>query len=209
MSLKICCISDTHTMLNRVELPEADLLIHAGDATFRGTIKELTEFNNHLGKIKHKYKKGILFVPGNHDCGLDNFQEETLPLITNAKVLIDELIEIEGIKIYGSPYTPAFGMWSFMLTGNDLLNKWNQIPQCDVLVTHGPPHGKLDLNQEGEHCGCMYLSHRLTEVKTRYHVFGHIHEGYGVEKGIDTTFINASICNRNYKPINKPIVMEI
>ena len=66
----------------------------------------------------------------------------------------------------------------------------------------------------GEHTGCRDLLNTVKEIKPKYHVFGHIHEEYGVFKSksvfLDkTTFINASILDGAYKRVNKPVVIEI
>ena len=47
------------------------------------------------------------------------------------------------------------------------------------------------------------------KMKPKLHIFGHIHEQYGILSLNETTFINASICNLRYKPDNKPIVIEL
>ncbi|MDX1489621.1 MAG: hypothetical protein R3268_15545, partial [Acidiferrobacterales bacterium] len=62
--------------------------------------------------------------------------------------------------------------------------------------------------------GCLELLQRVREVKPKVHFFGHIHEGYGVSRsdgaGLgETLFVNASICDGDYKPINKPQVVRI
>ena len=44
---KIVTISDTHTHHRRVELPEGDILIHAGDFTARGRGNEVVDFFKH------------------------------------------------------------------------------------------------------------------------------------------------------------------
>lgn len=43
----------------------------------------------------------------------------------------------------------------------------------------------------------------------KLHVFGHIHEGYGVTHQEGLAFVNASICDRKYIPCHKPIVIEL
>ena len=43
----------------------------------------------------------------------------------------------------------------------------------------------------------------------RLHVFGHIHEGYGVVEKPGTTYVNASICDSRYAPSNRPIVIDL
>ena len=61
--------------------------------------------------------------------------------------------------------------------------------------------------------GCDDLLERLTEVQDiKYHIFGHIHEGYGVTKNKkikDITFINASTVDVSYRCVNKPIMFYI
>ena len=53
------------------------------------------------------------------------------------------------------------------------------------------------------------LRHIQTRVRPRFHVFGHIHEGYGVSSDGVTTYINASSCNYNYRPLNPPVIFDI
>ncbi len=53
----------------------------------------------------------------------------------------------------------------------------------------------------------------MTEIEdVKFHIFGHIHEGYGVtqnKKIKDTVFINASSVNVNYQCVNKPIMFYV
>ena len=46
-------------------------------------------------------------------------------------------------------------------------------------------------------------------VKPAYHVFGHIHEGYGATTDGRTTFLNGSTCTFNYRPDNAPLVFDV
>jgi Icc-related predicted phosphoesterase len=95
--------------------------------------------------------------------------------------------------------------------------KYEAIPEdTDVLVSHGPPYMMLDKvdhyspkNIRGLHVGCPALAKRVDVIKPLLHVFGHIHNSYGKVVTDQTTFVNASICNENYKPLNKPWVIEI
>jgi Icc-related predicted phosphoesterase len=120
------------------------------------------------------------------------------------------------IKFYGSPWQPWFYDWAFNLPrlGTELQEKWNMIPEdTDVLITHGPPNGYGDLvnnwRQPNTHVGCECLINRIGEINPLVNVFGHIHEGYGVEYGKDTLFVNASICTAGYEPTNKPIIIDL
>lgn len=62
---------------------------------------------------------------------------------------------------------------------------------------------------QGEHLGCEELAIRLAAVKPRLHIFGHIHDGYGRTTRRGTTFVNASICDEDYGPVNPPVVVRI
>lgn len=210
--MKIICISDTHSQLHKVKLPEGDLLIHAGDATYQGNIVEISRFNEELGKIKHKYKYGIIFVPGNHDWLFEKHAFMARSILTNAIVLIDEWVIIDGKIIYGSPWQPEFNNWAFNLSRDSikLQDKWDNIPDnADIVITHGPVNGILDLCVDGFRAGCKLLFNRIVQIKPEIHVCGHIHFSYGMHCFNGTTFINASICQEDYQPLNSPIVIEL
>ncbi|XP_011367407.1 metallophosphoesterase domain-containing protein 1 [Pteropus vampyrus] len=58
--------------------------------------------------------------------------------------------------------------------------------------------------------GCVELLNTVQRrVQPRLHVFGHIHEGYGVMADGTTTYVNASVCTVNYQPVNPPIVIDL
>lgn len=132
--------------------------------------------------------------------------------LTNCTYLEDELIEIYGLKFYGTPWQPEFCRWAFNLTrGQEILDKWNLIPDdTDILITHTPPVGFNDLTASGVRAGCVELLSTIQKrVKPKYAIFGHIHESYGVSSDGKTIFINASTCDINYMPNNPPVVFDI
>jgi Icc-related predicted phosphoesterase len=210
--MRIVCISDTHNYTN-INLPEADLLLHGGDHTGMGTPSQLSRAVAWLQGQRRKYTHGIVSVGGNRDFGVQKNPEEFEEMCEEAGIiyLCDAHTTIEGIKIYGSPWTPIFGRWAFMLEEEELEKKWKLIPDdADIVLTHGPPYGRRDVVARGGFSvGCKHLRNRLLEVKPKYHVFGHIHEAYGIEKSDDTTFVNASICTFRYQPTNAPIIIEV
>lgn len=224
--LKVVCISDTHNLHDYLNLPSGDILVHAGDATGRGTVAEITELNRFFGSVKHKFKH-IIFVAGNHDWLFQRDKEEAVKILTNATYLEDEMIEIEGRKIYGSPWQPEFYNWAFNLPrGAKIKEKWDLIPyDLDLLITHGPPHGFCDTLRKfgpfedsqgnpkmGEfmvHLGCEDLANAVIEKEPKNHVFGHIHDGYGQLQVGKTLFSNVSTCNEQYRPVNPVIVIEL
>ncbi|XP_046848605.1 metallophosphoesterase domain-containing protein 1-like [Xenia sp. Carnegie-2017] len=108
--------------------------------------------------------------------------------------------------------TPVFHDWAFLKKrGEDINTMWKKIPaNIDILITHGPPLGRGDKTYTRTHAGCVNLLRIVqNHVKPRYHIFGHIHEGYGVSSDGTTTYINASTCNLMYRPVNKPVVFDI
>ncbi|MBK04634.1 MAG: metallophosphoesterase [Deltaproteobacteria bacterium] len=206
--MRIVAISDTHTKHNQFDIPDGDVLIHAGDFTSRGKQKEIRRFNNFLGTLPHKHK---VVIAGNHDFALENEPELAEPMLTNCTYLRDSSIVIEGVKIYGSPWQPEFFNWAFNLPrGEPLKEKWEQIPDdTDILITHGPPYGILDKTARGEHVGCEELIKIVLKKKPAYHIFGHIHEAAGEIKQDGIHFINASLLNLQYKPAFAPTVFDI
>lgn len=208
--MDIVFISDTHCKHNKVSIPDGDILIHCGDFTSRGHIHEIAAFDNWLGKQPHKHK---IICAGNHDMGFETHYSLARSLITNAKYVQDEVVEVEGLSIYCSPYSPTFCNWAFMRNrGSDILERWKLIPEgLDILVTHGPPFSIQDtIFPNSENLGCVDLYHEVTlRIKPKIHAFGHIHGGYGQTQIDNTLFINASVCDEAYVPINKPIKVQV
>lgn len=209
--MKIVCISDTHLRHKRfpVDVPEADILIHAGDACIEGTLPEVKEFFAWWETLKARRK---VFVPGNHDWLFQKAPDLARSCIPPGTVLLqDSMAEVEGLKIFGSPWQPEFNNWAFNLSrGWPLKQKWQAIPEgIDILVTHGPPMGIMDWSQyQKEHVGCGDLREELHRIKPALHVFGHIHRDYGTLYREGTLFVNASICDEAYIPTHDPIVVE-
>ncbi|MFN8672405.1 MAG: metallophosphatase domain-containing protein [Candidatus Sericytochromatia bacterium] len=150
---KIVCISDTHVQHRSLNLPEGDILIHAGDISRVGKLNEIIEFNSWLGTLNYKHK---IIIAGNHDFIFENDYNLSKSLITNAIYLEDSGVEIEEIKFWGSPVSPRFYDWAFNRDrGEDINKHWAKIPKnIDVLITHGPPYGILDKTVSSENVGC-------------------------------------------------------
>ena len=210
--MKIDLISDTHNKHKEFTLEGGDILIHSGDATGRGQSGEIHAFLTWFAKQPYEYK---IFVPGNHDSGLEKemarYREECKK--KNILLLIDEAVEIEGIKIYGSPYTPTFFNWYFMRDrGEQIKRHWDAIPDdTEILITHGPAYQIRDrvLNRyspKGENVGCLDLRARIGLLRDlKLHVFGHIHDEAGISKVGQYLAVNAALLNDEYKKAFKPI----
>ena len=211
--MKIVCLSDTHNRHEEIIVPDGDVLIHAGDATIRGTEQEVEDFLVWYSGLPHKHK---IFVAGNHDWLYENNNHRARFLTANfnIKYLQDSAVEIENFKIYGSPWQPKFFDWAFNLNrGAELAEKWKLIPDdTDILITHGPPNGILDEVPRKffvENTGCEELRKRVEIVRPKLHVFGHIHCGYGQAENFGVKFVNASNCDEEYQPSQPPIVVDL
>jgi predicted phosphodiesterase len=212
--VRIVCLSDTHNRHDQLRIPDGDLLIHAGDATMHGTAEEVAAFDTWLAAQPHRHK---LLVAGNHDFLFQQRPRVARGLLKSAAYLEDSGIEIEGLRFWGSPWQPWFFDWAFNLRrGAPLREKWALIPEgTDVLVTHGPPEGILDMVGVGkavdghDHAGCEELREAVLRLRPRLHVFGHIHEGYGREALDGIEFVNACNCDRLYRAVNAPLVVDL
>jgi len=205
--MQIVAMSDTHMSEHEIKVPDGDVLIFAGDMCNRGGIEEVAAFGASLMSYPHKHK---IVIAGNHDRVFEQDGNVAGLMLHDCIYLQDGLVEIDGVKIYGSPWQPEFCGWAFNLPrGEDLKRKWDMIPEdTDILVTHGPPYGILDMNSRNYNVGSKTLLDAVQRVQPKYHIFGHIHEGYGMVKQCDTYFINASVCDGEYIPNNDPIVFE-
>lgn len=243
--MDIVHISDTHSFHVGLEIPKCNVLIHSGDiGAWRLTLEELTKF---LIWFEAQPADVKIFIPGNHDCILDekwvNKRPDTISRMLagqkyqDAKILIEAykvkyLLNSEyvyqGVKFWGSPYSPTFGDdWAFNADRlGDIAKIWAKIPSdVDVLITHTPVFGFLDAVEEkymrlGEttcNKGCESLlgviKKRLNKLKL--HCGGHIHDTAGVVLGKVSNnrriwFSNgAVITNDAIQIIKKPLIITI
>ncbi|MGH2622454.1 MAG: metallophosphoesterase family protein [Sphingobacterium sp.] len=208
--MEIISISDTHGQHKALQLAGGDMIIHAGDVSGRGRPQEIADFLDWFSKLNFKHK---IFIPGNHDFFFENSPSDVIDQFIPKGVtyLNDSGIEIEGVKIWGSPITPWFFDWAFNRgRGEEIKKHWNLIPvDTDILVTHGPPLGILDRTVGGELTGCEDLLACVQQISPEYHIFGHIHEGYGRLEYDKTTFINASVLDESYNLVNSPTPLRM
>jgi Icc-related predicted phosphoesterase len=231
--MKIVCISDTHAkQIPDEDMPDGDVLVHAGDITNNGKMTQLSAMSAWLRHLAYNKYEHIVCIAGNHDFLLDAFRKENREKelkegFFNGRVhyLRDESLWLNfpgrTIKFYGTPWTIC-GDWAFSEE-----NRWHRrayfskIPlDTDVLISHGPPYSILDRCVNGAHgvgsVGDLELLGATERVRPKLHVFGHIHDGYGIATpGLDTTFVNAAVTRVKpteddpYPLQNLPIVVEI
>lgn len=167
--MKFVAISDIH--LSTPEIPEADILLDAGDMTYRGNKSECIEAAIWRKNLLQREKrvKQIIAIAGNHDWAAqkesgwfaDLMKDHGIHYLFDSGVVIaadgsistwfPEKGPVEGIKVWGSPWQPWFHDWAFnLLRGKPLKEKWDLIPQgTDIIITHGPPNGILDRAPRG------------------------------------------------------------
>lgn len=216
---KIVVISDTHLQdLNNITWPEGDILIHSGDGLNSGSYGEFLSFCDWFENLPYKAK---IYVPGNHDWIFQKdepFCREALEA-KNMYILIDEEVNIDGLRIYGSPWTPEFCNWAFMKedTEEGLGKKFEHIPEnLDILVTHGPPFGFLDKAPSAPNVGSKELFMQISSKQPKYALHGHIHEGRtqgpnsdGIDQIGNTKVINCSLLDGYYRLKHKPRIIEL
>lgn len=225
---KIVCISDTHNQHHRLTIPECDILIHAGDHCGHGDNYESTDFMTWFASLDQAAHK--IFIAGNHDypfqgnplMGEKNLVKRSIP--SNLIYLEDSYCLVEGLKIYGTPWTPYFYDWAFngleFSQGKDntykggpgesacpdadhpLLERvYGKIPDdTDVLICHGPPKNILDRTLQGDNVGSIKLLNRIHQLSNlKIMICGHLHESQGHVKVGNVDYYSVASLNREYK----------
>jgi len=246
--MKIVHISDTHSSKyhSKLNIPECDVLIHSGDIGGRVMMFELAEF---LKWFESQPAKVKIYVPGNHDLILDKDwvknqkskldsvafmlleqqHLDSLNLISNYNIIYlnNKDYVYNGVKFYGSPYSPSFHReyWAFNADrGNEIRNIWNKIPKdVDVLITHSPVYNILDdvkeYKRDGEdpHVGCKDLKEMINKklINLKLHCSGHIHDNYGillepVSHTRKVLFSNGAVLTNQYTQlITSPLIINL
>jgi Icc-related predicted phosphoesterase len=199
----ITTLSDTHLLHSEIEIVPCDILIHAGDVCFMGRgERELRAFNDWLGEQPALHR---ILVPGNHDTPICADPDRWRRRLSNATLLINQEVVVEGLRIWGSPVTSLADVPFGRPDQAERAQLYSTIPaETDVLVTHGPPAGVLDGGQ-----GCAALRQAVVRVKPRLHVFGHIHAAYGTRPTTHTLFVNASVLDEHGAPSRSPIHLRL
>ncbi len=205
--MKLICLADTHNKHHDIPIPEGDILIHAGDCTDGGTRNETENFLQWFSRQPHKHK---ILVPGNHDFYFEKV-ENIKKIPGNIHILIDQGLELEGLKFWGSPVTPGLRNWAFNRERGDEIKKhWDLVPvDTQVLITHTPPYGILDEINNGTHLGCEELNKILPVVEPDFHLFGHIHPASGILIRPKTSFFNLALLDEDLRVLHSPHIINI
>lgn len=200
-----------------IEIPDGDVFIHAGDLMRNGYPDEWPPLLEWLARLPHKHK---FYVPGNHDFHLQVYPGPALQQLRQIGVTVIGLPDNphfasaklpNGMSMLGLPFVTNMKRWAFNINKADLVEYMKRIwlaQEHDVIVSHVPVHGLLDLAYNGENAGSMLYRNYLETRNPKVWICGHIHEGYGSVVHNQTRVYNVAMCNRDYKHSNPPVVID-
>lgn len=211
--MRLAATSDLHGHLP--EVPACDLLLIAGDIApvsrhdvkFQARWLDET-FRRWLEAVPARHVVGIA---GNHDFVFERAPDavaQDLPWT----YLQDEAACVEGLRLWGSPWTPWFYDWAFNAPRHDseeafLTERYAAVPdETDLLLVHGPPRGYGDLTARRERVGSDALLRLVDRVEPALAVFGHIHEARGSWTRGSSILANVSAVDLHYRPVAEPVV---
>lgn len=197
--MRILHLSDTHGCHRRLrDLPEADVAVHSGDFCMAGSEQEAIDFMNWFCDLPYNHK---IFICGNHDDCLYGANIDGLD--SNVYYLNNSGVEIDGVKFYGVPM-----FVNDCITDRQSRN-YAAIPtDTDVLISHCPAYGILDFD-DGINYGSEELIEKMSSLKLKAHLFGHIHACHGIAEHGGVIHSNGAIMNAGYITLNSPIVITI
>jgi len=173
--MKIVALSDLHGHLPD-RIPACDLLVIAGDICPDYVVQREwldTAFRSWLSRRRARH---VVATWGNHDFAGEAGDVPPLP----CTFLVDETIEIDGLRIHGTPWTPVCSRFAFTEDEDVLEGCFSRIPSnLDLLISHGPPHEWADLSRHGTHDGSIVLRQAVERARPRVTICGHVHRARG------------------------------
>lgn len=207
-SLQLAVLSDTHELHRELRMPSfADLLCCCGDWTMMShSMLAVLDFNDWLNELPYRHK---ILVPGNHEVYLA--EDRALRSMTSSAImLINEGVEIDGVRIWGSPIIPSGGGAFCVKAAEDRRRIYDAIPTgVDILITHSPAFGILDEPPDGPHCGDPELTEALRRIRPRLHLCGHIHGARGMVAADGITHLNAAMLTSYGDLVDRPFLMRM
>lgn len=183
--MKILAFSDLHLDQNAARVildaaPEADLILGVGDFAQRRT--GLVPYMALLAPIEDR----AVYVAGNNES------VDELRAATKATVLHGDRITRSGLTIAGiggatPPLPPVLPWPSYDLTEDHVSTLMAAITDCDILISHAPPHGVADTHAQLGALGSTAIRAFAERVQPRLLLCGHIHDAWGAEGQIGRT----------------------
>lgn len=227
--MKIAATSDLHGNLPEVE--ECDILLICGDIfplwcqsnMIASEEWLLTQF---LPWCRDNKAKNVVYIAGNHDFFYERKLAEIQEISLNWRkyniyYLKNELVEVEGLKIFGTPYCKIFGRWAFMREPEKLQKYYSEIPEgLDILISHDSPkisnYGKILAKTPWNDpsnpidAGNSWLAEEILKKKPRFSFCGHVHSGDHTLAFINETteMANVSLVDESYRPTNSILYID-
>jgi Icc-related predicted phosphoesterase len=208
-TMRIVATSDTHDIFPADFIPDGDVFIHAGDLMWAGTPNEWNSRLECLARLPHKIK---LFIAGNHDLHLQYYGGAALQELRQAGVTVvgepagrDIYTLPNGHRVLGLPFVHNLPRWAFNRTEEFLEDYMDHQRRVDIVVSHCPPSGILDLNY-----GIRAYRKYLEKFEPDIWICGHIHEHGGESKQVGkTTVYNVAAMDRDYKLVTPPTIIDL
>ena len=229
--MRIMATSDLHGNLEGLDPSGADVVVLAGDiAPLKG--RDVWHVNEQKKWINKKFREWtesypdiqFVVIPGNHDffpiahlLFKGHEVDWKYEFSSNVHFLGDSMVEIEGVKFYGTPWVPIISYsWAFEAEHDLLAKQFAKIPnRIDVLVTHSPPHipgSDVDrsIQTDSEHFGSGELTEAIIDKRPRFVFCGHIHTGQHGDVDFEGSRIyNVSRLDENYEIAYEPTWVEL
>ena len=214
-------MSDTHgSDITVLPLDDVDIVIHSGDfmptkGRRPGARIDPEAERKYQARWMDKNRAKILdwlggrpmiLVPGNHDFHNPTFAAPNVVRITNGSITLKGSQLAQPIRFCGYRFVPFVdGEWCGEKVELDIAADAKDFSDCDILITHAPPHGVLDYDC-GRHWGSTALAneylYRREGRAPKAWLCGHVHGDAGRRPFGETMVVNsATIAQRvEYRP---------
>ena len=236
-TLRIAAMSDLHGNLPlNTDLDQIDVIVLCGD-----TVPLNYQRSNELTEEWFQYEfkswvsslvcKKVIMIAGNHDFWMFKKSKEYVQnnfrswFGDKVVYLQDELYVYQGVRFYGCPWCQGPLNWAFCpgdkyKTVTTVVPYYEQIPECDVLLTHQPPKiGNLGISlywddMRKQDWSSDALRQNIKDKHILVNFCGHIHSGQHTRieypvPGCDTVFYNVSLLNENYDVAYDPLYITL
>jgi len=221
--MKIYATADTHGFTKEIEVPACDLFLHAGDICADGYKKVWCKKNPGLSLewfetvfmswfqlyLDDGWVKKAVFTFGNHDWISGWEASQFNRKHDDIKLVVNTMIEVDGVKIWATPWSNQFLDWAWMKEPEDLASDYAMIPEgIDILLSHQPPAGFGDtiypVGDKLEDIGSKELAEAIKRIKPKAVVCGHLHSAIGLKEKDGQKVYGVSFCDEQYRPTYQP-----
>ncbi len=188
--MKILAFSDIHQNKDVAKAivesgSHADVIVGAGDFATCGQGASDT-----IDILKHS-SVPVIIVAGNHDS-LSELKAlcADWPLV---HFLHGDAVEIKSVVFFGlggeiPPRNNAH--WNEDLSEENAALILSKSQKYDVLVTHTPPVGHVDVEEDGVHDGSEAILHAIEQRQPKLNLCGHMHFSWGQSSQVGKTAIH-------------------